>query len=57
MSLSETILAIYKDIDFTDGTILLQNDSDGKGDYIRLWTHPIHLEPTEEQLIAAGWIK
>lgn len=57
MSLSEAITAIYSDIDFSDGTILLQNDSDGKGDYIKFWAHPTHSEPTEEQLTAVGWAK
>ena len=31
-------------------TILLQNDSDGKGDYIAKWEHPTLARPTEEQL-------
>ena len=40
------------DADFSPfgGTILLQNDSDGKGDYIKEWKHPTIPEPTEEQL-------
>ena len=30
------------DADFApEGTIVLQNDSDGKGDYIREWNHPL----------------
>jgi len=32
------------------GTIRLQNDSDGKGDYIAAWEHPTLARPTEEQL-------
>ena len=32
------------------GTILLQNDSDGKGDYIAKWDHPTLAKPTDEQL-------
>ena len=32
------------------GTILLQNDSDGKGDYIAKWEHPTLPRPTDEQL-------
>jgi hypothetical protein len=32
------------------GTITLQNDSDGKGDYIAKWEHPTLARPTEEQL-------
>jgi hypothetical protein len=31
------------------GTILLQNDSDGKGDYIAKWEHPLP-RPTDEEL-------
>jgi len=31
------------------GTILLQNDSDGKGDYIAKWEHTLP-RPTDEQL-------
>jgi hypothetical protein len=30
--------------------ITLQNDSDGKGDYIAKWEHPTLPRPTEEQL-------
>jgi len=32
------------------GTIHLQNDSDGKGDYIAKWEHPTLARPTEDQL-------
>ena len=31
-------------------TIMLQNDSDGKGDYIAKWDHPTLPRPTEQQL-------
>jgi hypothetical protein len=31
-------------------TICLQNDSDGKGDYIAKWEHPTLAKPTAEQL-------
>lgn len=51
-TLYEKIKAIYpelQDADFMD-TIRLQNDSDGKGDYIAKWEHPIYARPTEEQL-------
>ena len=54
MSLYEKIKAIYPsltDVDFApNGTITLQNDSDGKGDYIAKWEHPTLAKPTEEQL-------
>ena len=40
------------DADFSciTGTIILQNDSDGKGDYIAKWEHPTLAKPTDEQL-------
>jgi len=54
MNLYEKIKTIYPqltDADFGfDGTIRLQNDSDGKGDYIKEWNHPTLARPTEEQL-------
>jgi hypothetical protein len=52
MSLYEKIKAIYPeliDADFLD-SIRLQNDSDGRGDYIAKWEHPTLARPTEEQL-------
>jgi hypothetical protein len=55
MNLYEKILAIYPelaDFDFASGVITLQNDSDGKGDYIKLWNHPTLVQPTQEQLDA-----
>jgi hypothetical protein len=54
MTLPEKIKALYpelKDADFAPaGTVRLQNDSDGKGDYIAAWEHPTLARPTEEQL-------
>jgi len=53
MNLHEKIISIYPelaDFDFTSGVITLQNDSDGKGDYIAKWEHPTIARPTEEQL-------
>ena len=52
MTLVEKIKALYptlQDSDFLD-TIRLQNDSDGKGDYIKEWNHPTLPRPTEEEL-------
>lgn len=52
MTLYEKIKTIYPELqnaDFMD-TIRLQNDSDGKGDYIKEWNHPTFPRPTEEQL-------
>ena len=52
MTLYDKIKALYptlQDSDFLD-TIRLQNDSDGKGDYIKEWNHPTLPRPTEEEL-------
>ena len=48
----EKIMAIYPQLEQQDflTTITLQNDSDGKGDYIAKWDHPTLAKPTEEQL-------
>jgi len=51
----EKLLKIYPQLtalDFSpiNGTILLQNDSDGKGDYIAKWEHPTLARPTDEEL-------
>jgi hypothetical protein len=52
MNLYEKIMAIYPQLEQQDflTTIRLQNDSDGKGDYIAKWEHPTLVKPTEEQL-------
>ena len=53
MNLYEKIISIYPELvgfDFASGIILLQNDSDGKGDYIKEWNHPTLAKPTYEQL-------
>ncbi len=55
MTLYEKIKTIYPELsldDFTpySGTIRLQNDSNGVGDYIKSWEHPVYPEPTQEQL-------
>jgi hypothetical protein len=49
----EKLIELYPelaDFDFASGVITLQNDSDGKGDYIAKWEHPTLAQPTEEQL-------
>ena len=56
-TLYQKIITIYPQLvndDFIPimGTIQLQNDSDGKGDYIALWNHPTLSKPTQEQLDA-----
>ena len=51
MTLLEKIMVLYPELtqqDFMD-TIRLQNDSDGRGDYIAVWEHTLP-KPTEEQL-------
>ena len=52
--LYDKIIVLYPSLtneDFSPrGTIRLQNDSDGRGDYIAKWEHPTLAKPTEEQL-------
>lgn len=52
MNLYEKIMSIYPDLKHQDfmTVIRLQNDSDGKGDYIAKWEHPTYPRPTKEQL-------
>lgn len=57
MTLFEKIIAIYPELTptleldvFFNGTILLQNDLDGRGDYIAKWEHPTLARPTDEEL-------
>lgn len=53
MTLYEKIIQLYPELaefDFAAGAITLQNDSDGRGDYIAKWEHPTLPRPTEEQL-------
>jgi hypothetical protein len=51
--LYEKIIKLYPELTSNDfslqGTITLQNDSDGKGDYIAKWEHTLP-RPTDEQL-------
>jgi hypothetical protein len=52
MTLLEKILSIYPQLTDKDfiKTIELQNDSDGKGDFIAKWEHPTLPRPTDEEL-------
>jgi hypothetical protein len=52
MTLYDKIIALYPDLQQQDflTTITLQNDSDGRGDYIAKWEHPTLARPTQEQL-------
>lgn len=55
MTLYEKIIALYPELDgydFARGIITIQNDSDGRGDYIAKWEHPTLARPTQEQLDA-----
>ena len=54
MSLCEKIIAVYPSLTITDfmTVIMLQNDLDGRGDYIAKWEHPTLDRPTDEQLAA-----
>jgi hypothetical protein len=50
--LYEKIMALYPSLTQQDflTVIRLQNDSDGKGDYIKSWSHPTLPRPTDEEL-------
>jgi hypothetical protein len=55
MNIIEKLMSIYPELTIDDivgdaKTIRLQNDSDGRGDYIAAWNHPTLPRPTEEQL-------
>jgi len=52
MILYDKIRQLYPDLTDNDfyTVIILQNDSDGKGDYIAKWEHPTLAKPTDEQL-------
>jgi|TARA_R110000868_G_scaffold7457_1_gene40446 hypothetical protein len=57
MTLYDKIILIHPTLNPADfypvtGTIVLQNDSDGKGDYIKEWNHPTLSKPTQIQLNA-----
>ena len=53
--LYDKIKTLYPELTMDDfhpmrGVITLQNDSDGKGDYIAKWEHPTLAKPTAEEL-------
>ena len=52
MTLYERIMALYPSLTQQDflTVITLQNDSNGKGDYIARWEHPTLAKPTDEEL-------
>lgn len=55
MNLYEKIIELYPELTNADfappmGTIMLQDDSNGKGVYIAKWEHPTLAKPTDEEL-------
>jgi len=59
MTLYDKILLVYPTLNSADfypvkGTIVLQNDSDGNGDYIKEWNHSKLSKPTQIQLDATN---
>lgn len=52
MTLYDKIKSIYPSLEEKDfmTVITLQNDSDGRGDYIAKWEHPTLPRPTDEEL-------
>ena len=50
--LYDKIMALYPSLTQQDflTVITLQNNSDGKGDYIAKWEHPTLAKPTDEEL-------
>ena len=52
MTLHEKIVKLYPELSEKDflTVITLQNNSDGRGDYIAKWDHPTLSRPTDEQL-------
>lgn len=52
--LYDKIKTIYPELTNADfmTVITLQNDSDGRGDYIKFWNHPTLKQPTQEELDA-----
>ena len=53
MTLFEKIKSLYPSLEDKDfmTVITLQNDSDGKGDYIAKWEHPTLAKPTDDELL------
>lgn len=52
--LYDKITALYPSLQPQDfmTVITLQNDSDGRGDYIKSWNHPTLKQPTQDELDA-----
>ena len=55
MVLRDKLNVIYPELEglmLMNVGVILQNDSDGRGDYIAKWEHPTLAKPTDEQLAA-----
>jgi len=55
MTLANKIVEIYPELNGTNFIkigIIVQDDSDGNGDYIKSWNHPTLTRPTQSQLDA-----
>ena len=55
MSLYDKLIVLYPELKdtpevFANGIIVLQNNSDDKGDFISKWKHPTLVKPFDEQL-------
>jgi hypothetical protein len=52
MTLYKKIKSIYPELTERDfiTVIILQNDNNGQGDYIKEWNHPTLAQPTQEDL-------
>ena len=52
MTLYEKVMALHPELTTEDffTVITLQNDTDGRGDYIAAWNHPTLARPTDEEL-------
>ena len=53
MTLYQKIISIYPELTNShlyDNGIVIQNDSNGQGDYIAKWEHPTLARPTQAQL-------
>jgi hypothetical protein len=52
MTLYEKIRALYPSLTQQDflTVVRIQNNSDGKGDFIKEWNHPTLTRPTQAQL-------
>ena len=53
-NLAERIKTIYPELTWDDFrmNIIVQNDGNGQGDFIRAWNHPTLVQPTDAQLEA-----